>query len=111
MVKQAALCEAAGIPVTLHSGGELGFSQAAYLHLAASIPNMTIAIDTEHTHLQADVVREPHVVRDGRMAVPQGPGLGVEPDLDAIARYAVTDIVGAYLDTSRPGWFPVKPAY
>lgn len=41
--KQAALCEAAGIPVTLHSGGECGVSMAAYLHFAASVPNLILA--------------------------------------------------------------------
>jgi L-rhamnonate dehydratase len=111
VVKQAAICEAAGIPVTLHSGGELGFSQAAYLHLAASIPNMTLAIDTERAHLVSDVVRNPVSIADGAMAVPTGPGLGVEPDLDAFERFRVSEIVGAYLDSARPGWFPVKPAY
>jgi L-rhamnonate dehydratase len=111
VVKQAAICEAAGIPVTLHSGGELGFSQAAYLHLAASIPNMTLAIDTERAHLVSDVVRNPVTIEDGAMAVPQGPGLGVEADLDAFERFRVSEIVGAYLDSARPGWFPVKPAY
>jgi glucarate dehydratase len=36
--------------VTLHCGGELGLSQASYLHLAASIPNMTLAIDNERDY-------------------------------------------------------------
>ncbi|MET0745845.1 MAG: mandelate racemase/muconate lactonizing enzyme family protein, partial [Microvirga sp.] len=45
-IKAAGIAESAGLPVTLHSGGELGLSQAAYLHLAAAIPNMSIAIDT-----------------------------------------------------------------
>jgi glucarate dehydratase len=44
-LKAAAVAEAAGIPVTLHSGGELGLSQAAYIHLAASMPNMTVSMD------------------------------------------------------------------
>jgi len=53
--KAASICEAAGIPVTLHSGGELGCSTAAYLHLAASTPNMFPAIDGQQ-HNQADDV-------------------------------------------------------
>jgi L-rhamnonate dehydratase len=28
-----------------------------------------------------------------------------------VRRYAVDDIVGAYLDSERQNWFPVKPAY
>jgi len=111
VIKQAAICESAGIPVTLHSGAELGFSQAAYLHLAASIPNMSLAIDTERAYLAADVVRDPPATAAGAMTVPLGPGLGVVPDLDALERFRVSEITGAYLDAARPGWFPTKPAY
>jgi L-rhamnonate dehydratase len=111
VVKQAAICEAAGIPVTLHSGGELALSQAAYVHLAASIPNMAIAIDTEQTYLSGDIAPDGPMLTDGGFAVPVAPGLGVEPDVEALERYGVEAIQGAYLDPARPGWFPVKPAY
>lgn len=110
-IKAAAVCESVGIPVTLHSGGELGFSQAAYVHLAASIPNMTISIDTELDYLSDDVTTTPFRMAGGALAVPAGPGLGVEPDFDKLEKYRVTDIRGAYLDPARPDWFPVKPAY
>lgn len=110
-VKGAAIAEAVGIPVTLHCGGELGLSQAAYLHLAASIPNMTLPIDNERDYLGGDVITAPFVVENGKLDVPTAPGLGVEIDLDAVAHYEVPDIKGAYLDPERPGWFPTKPAY
>ncbi len=111
VIKQAAICEAVGIPVTLHSGGELALSQAAYVHLAASIPNMSLAIDTEQTYLAGDIALDGPRLSGGSFAVPDRPGLGVEPDLDAIARYQVAEISGAYLDPAKPDWFPVKPAY
>jgi glucarate dehydratase len=111
VVKQAGAAEALGVPVTLHSGGELGLSQAAYLHLAASIPNMSISLDTEHAYLSGDIVRERFVIEDGGFAVPQGPGLGVTVSEEAIERFRVERIEGAYLDSRRPGWFPLKPAY
>jgi glucarate dehydratase len=110
-IKAAAIAESVGIPVTLHSGGELGFSQAAYIHLAASIPNMSISIDSERAHLSDDVVHEPPEPHDGAFEVPTGPGLGVTPDFDKIERYQVGAIRGAYLDAARPGWFSTKPAY
>lgn len=110
-VKAAAVAESVGIPVTLHSGGELGFSQAAYLHLAASLPNMALAIDNEIRHLAGDVIAEPFVVDRGALAVPEGAGLGVTLDREAVERHEVHDITGAYLDPRRPGWFPTKPAY
>lgn len=110
-VKAAAIAESVGIPVTLHSGGELGLSQAAYLHLAASIPNLSLAIDNEITHLAGDVITTPFAVDRGTLTVPEAPGLGVTLDHAAVERYTVEDITGAYLDPRRPGWFPTKPAY
>lgn len=110
-IKAAAIAEAAGIPVTLHSGAELGFSQAAYLHLAASIPNLTHSVDTEHAYLAADVVRERFALREGCFEVPRSPGLGVTPDPEAFERFRASEIKGAYLDPDRAGWFPTKPAY
>jgi glucarate dehydratase len=110
-IKAAAIAESVGIPVTLHSGGELGFSQAAYIHLAASIPNMSISIDSERAYLSDDVVEAPPLLRDGVFTVPDAPGLGVSPDFARIERYQADRILGAYLDAARPGWFSTKPAY
>jgi len=110
-LKAAAIAEAVGIPVGLHSGGELGFSQSAYVHLAASIPNMSISIDSERSYLADDVVTRPPRIEGGCFAVPTEPGLGVEPDFAQIERYATDAIRGAYLDADRPGWFSTKPAY
>ena len=106
-IKAAAVAESVGIPVTLHCGGELGLSQAAYLHLAASIPNMTLAIDNERDYIAGDIVNDPFVVEEGHLDVPTRPGLGV----DQLREFEVPDIKGAYLDPGRPGWFPNKPAY
>ena len=110
-IKAAAICEAVGIPVTLHSGAELALSQAAYIHLAASIPNLSIAIDTERVYLGGDISAQPPVLAEGRFAVPEGPGLGVDVDQAMVDRYAVSGISGAYLDAARKDWFPTKPAY
>lgn len=110
-IKAAAIAEAAGIPVTLHSGGELGFSQAAYVHLASSIPNMSIAIDSERAYLSGDVVTAPPSVRDGCFDIPTDPGLGVMPDFVLLEKHQTKSIQDPYLDRSRPGWFSTKPAY
>ena len=109
--KAAGAAEAASLPVGLHSGAELGPSQAAYLHLAAATPNLSIAIDTESVYLSADICRNPPKISDGHFALPEGPGLGVEVDEDLLEHYHVTSIDGAYLNPARPGWFPLKPSY
>ena len=110
-LKAAAIAESAGIPVTLHSGGELGFSQAAYIHLVASMPNMTVSMDSERFYLSGDIVRNPPLLREGHFEVPTGPGLGVELDPDALARHETAVIQTPYLDAARPGWFSTKPQY
>jgi len=110
-LKIAGIFESVGQPVSLHSGGELALSQAAYVHLATSIPNMSLAIDTERSYLGGDISREPVLLADGHYAAIDRPGLGVEVDEELIERYRVADIQGAYLDPANPGWFPTKPAY
>ena len=110
-IKAAGVAESVGLPVTLHCGGELGLSQAAYLHLAASIPNMTLPIDNERDYIAGDIIANPFVVTAGHLDVPEAPGLGVTVDHDLLREYEVPDIRGAYLDPRRPGWFPNKPAY
>lgn len=111
VIKAAGLCEARGIPVSLHSGAELAISQAAYVHLAASIPNLSLAIDCERSYLAGDIAEGTPRLKGNQFAVPQSSGLGVTPDETAIAEYAVKTIEGAYLDPSRQAWFPVKPSY
>ncbi len=51
--------------------------------------------------------------RDGAIAVPSGPGLGVELDPDRVARYhELYRELGTYAftgDPRRPGWVPMIP--
>jgi len=109
--KQAAIAEAFGLGVTLHSGCELGLSQVANLHLAASIPELRLSIDSHYPLFADDILATPLRITQGCMRVPDGPGLGVEPDLDKLERYRTDRVRDAYLDPARPGWFPMKPAY
>lgn len=109
--KQAAVCEAAGLPVTLHSGGELGLGTAAYLHLASVLPNLTLAIDLQYPNMAGDVIAVPWDHRRGVMRLPTGAGLGVEPDAALVRKYATDAIANPYRDPQRPDWFATKPAY
>lgn len=111
VIKAAGICEAHGIAVGLHSGAELALSQAAYIHLAATIPNLSLAIDTERRYLGGDISAEPPALSAGAFALPEAPGLGVAVDESMAERFTVDAISGAYLDDSRPDWFPTKPMY
>ncbi len=56
---------------------------AAMIHLAATIPELTLASDTHYPWLveSADIIERPRLtIRDGAMAVPTGPGLGIALD-------------------------------
>jgi L-alanine-DL-glutamate epimerase-like enolase superfamily enzyme len=78
----AAMAHAAGITVTPHTWGD-PLGTVANLHLAAAIPNSTyFEFPHDPPALPASVyqstLKEPLVVEDGMIQVPQAPGLGVE---------------------------------
>jgi L-alanine-DL-glutamate epimerase-like enolase superfamily enzyme len=86
--KIAAMAETAGLPLNRHAVGELGVGAAAGLQVCATIPNLTLGNQTHHQLLAGDVLTAPLVLEAGKMAVPSGPGLGVELDEEQVERYA-----------------------
>ncbi|GAA2325409.1 isomerase [Streptomyces kunmingensis] len=83
----AAHCETFGLGMNLHSGGELGIATAAHLAVVASTPVLSRAIDSMY-YLHADDIIEPLTLREGRLTVPTGPGLGATVDEDKLRHYA-----------------------
>lgn len=83
----AAMCEAFGLGISMHSNSHLGISLAAMTHLAAATPNLTYACDTHTPWQDGQDVILPGALRfvNGAVPVPTGPGLGVELDRDALA--------------------------
>lgn len=79
-----------GKPCWHGSGVDLGLLDLSYIHACAVADNATIPHDILSTPLHVDdfVVDMPPRLGD-RVAVPQGPGLGGELDMDAVARYLV----------------------
>lgn len=82
----AGVCDSFDLGLSMHSNSHLGISLAAMVHLAAATPNLTYACDTHWPWKNEDVV-EPGVLEivDGAVAVPTGPGLGIEINEDALA--------------------------
>jgi glucarate dehydratase len=79
----AGICDTFGLGLSMHSNSHLGISLAAMVHLAAATPELTYACDTHWPWKSPDEdVIEPGVLafRDGSVAVPTGPGLGVTVD-------------------------------
>ncbi len=84
----AARAAAAGVRTVVTTTLDAGVGVAASLHLAAALAPYPPAGLATGELLAADLLRTPLAVRDGRMALPPGPGLGVAIDPGALAFYA-----------------------
>lgn len=93
--RSAGLCDAAGLPVVKHSLGELGVRELG-LH---------------RTACRRCACRGPLAPRDGTLAVPTSPGLGVDLDAERVDRYAeLFEREGAtYAFTDPSGPTPLLP--
>lgn len=79
--RAATLCRAFGIHYVPHNTTR-GIGFAAALHLAASTPecNSYYEYSIEKNNLRGQMLRTKFNVSQGRIRVPDGPGLGIEPD-------------------------------
>ncbi|MGI9400023.1 MAG: enolase C-terminal domain-like protein, partial [Rhizobiaceae bacterium] len=103
-MKVTALCHAHHVPVVNHVWGS-GIAVAANLQLLATLPPMPgglfprepmLEFDTTHNLFRDDLLAEPLNIlaqvasNNGRVRIPDSPGLGVEPDRDFLNTYRVT---------------------
>jgi muconate cycloisomerase len=85
----AGVAEQANLPVWHGSGLDLGIATATQLHMAGATPNCELPGDQVGPWLREhSLVRDSFEVREGRVKIPEGPGLGVTVDLDALDRYS-----------------------
>jgi len=87
--RQAGVADDAGISLAHHNAFDLGIKTAAVLHLVASEPRIDLPPDTIYYAWEDDVIAEPFSVEDGEIAVPEGPGLGVEVDEGKVEEYRI----------------------
>jgi glucarate dehydratase len=83
------ICQTFGLGLSMHSNSHLGISLMAMTHLGAATPHLTYASDTHYPWQDPadEIVAEGRATFvDGAVAVPDGPGLGVTLDQDALAR-------------------------
>jgi glucarate dehydratase len=86
-VELARLCGVFGLGVSMHSNSHLGISLAAMVHVAAAMPELSYACDTHYPWQTDEVIKGGKLsISNGEVAVPAGPGLGVELDRDALGR-------------------------
>jgi len=83
------VCGALGWGLGQHSDSHTGVTMAAMAHVAAIVPQLSLASDTHYPWLADghDVISGGKLdIVDGAVAVPRGIGLGVELDRDRVSR-------------------------
>ncbi len=91
----AAIARAAGIEVYGGCMFETGLAHAAGAHLMAAVPDLKLQCEFYMAtyYAQEDILTAPFPVKQGRVYVPEGPGLGVDVDRDMLKKYAVAEVL------------------
>ncbi|HLZ04122.1 MAG TPA: glucarate dehydratase [Bradyrhizobium sp.] len=95
-VRVAQTCRDNGLTWGSHSNNHFDISLAMFTHVGAAAPGKVTAIDTHWIWQDGQALtQEPLEIKDGRIAVPDRPGLGIEIDRAAIdAAYALYNQYG-----------------
>ena len=69
---------------------ETGLGHLAGVHLVASTPEIKLGCEFYHAtyYVKHDILSDRFPVKDGHVIVPDGPGLGIQPDVSVIERFA-----------------------
>lgn len=83
------MADLVGVPCVVGAMPELGVGTAAAVHLAFAMPNLGAPCDAAGVDYQEVDIAEPWLdIRDGSVMLPQGPGLGVTVDREALSRFS-----------------------
>jgi glucarate dehydratase len=86
-VRVAQMCHEWGLTWGSHSNNHFDISLAMFTHVAAAAPGKITAIDTHWIWQDGQrLTKEPFKIVGGLVAVPKKPGLGVEIDMDQVAK-------------------------
>jgi len=89
-IEAGKLCQRLGLSVNVAAKiAESSISSAAALHLACAVPKADWGVSLTHFYLAEDIVRRPLALKGGLVALPEGPGLGIEVDEAAVERFRV----------------------
>jgi L-alanine-DL-glutamate epimerase-like enolase superfamily enzyme len=87
-VEAGKLCQRLGLSVNIAAKiAESSISSAAALHLACAVPKADWGVSLTHFYLADDIVKRPLPLKNGMVALPSGPGLGIEVDEAAVERF------------------------
>ena len=95
-VRVAQLCRETGLTWGSHSNNHFDISLAMFTHVAAAAPGPITAIDTHWIWQDGQrLTRDPLIIRNGSVDVPQRPGLGIEIDVEQVeAAHALYNLMG-----------------
>jgi glucarate dehydratase len=106
----ASICEALGWGCSGHSNNHLGVSMAAMTHMNAAISRVEYHADTHYPWTSEDVIKGgPLKFKDGRLALPDAPGLGVEVDPARLAALAENVAKTKDRKDALEKWWPGYP--
>jgi glucarate dehydratase len=112
-VRVAQMCRDFGLTWGSHSNNHFDISLAMFTQVAAAAPGEITAIDTHWIWQEGQrLTKEPLRIADGRLGVPNKPGLGIEVDMAEIEKahqLYLEKALGARDDTAAmqyliPGW-------
>ncbi|WEG15214.1 glucarate dehydratase [Alkalihalophilus pseudofirmus] len=84
-VRVAQMCHDWGLTWGSHSNNHFDISLAMFTHVSAAAPGEITAIDTHWIWQDGQyLTKNPFQIKDGKVDVPNTPGLGVEVDFDQI---------------------------
>lgn len=85
----ARMAAAAGLSAFGGDMFETGLGHLAGAHMIAATPAIGLGCEFYQAryYLAEDILAEPFPIREGRVVVPQGPGLGISVDADRLARH------------------------
>jgi glucarate dehydratase len=84
-IEVAQLCDRWGLVWGSHSNNHFDISLAMFTQVGAAAPGAITALDTHWIWQDGQhLTKEPPLIRNGQVAIPERPGLGVELDLAAL---------------------------
>jgi glucarate dehydratase len=86
-VRVAQMCHDWGLTWGSHSNNHFDISLAMFSHVAAAAPGDITAIDTHWIWQDGQrLTKEPFTIHDGKVKIPDKPGLGIEIDMEQIEK-------------------------
>jgi glucarate dehydratase len=87
VVQWATLAESAGLQIQIGTEWGLGLKVAAKLHLGGAIKNAHPAVEFTEYMIHDLLLKDPLIMTDGYLTIPDEPGLGLVLDEDKLEEY------------------------